>query len=251
MPARLTASELEARLPETIRLLGTYQGMKVPSRWECVSCGFTFRATPNAVLRTGCKECNLTNRRLHRTPAERVTPELFRERAWDRGVEVLGAYRSAREPVQCRCRDCGHEWEPLPTNLYRHGCPKCASARQRKLDHNAFMDLMVGKPLVILSTYQDSRTAIRFVCAECSRIRRRRADHLIRSGEGPCVDCSRPRLSRSEDLRKRRERARRRYALHRERILQRQRERRQQDGRGNAWQRNYRQKLKELEKALG
>jgi len=250
MPARLTATELEARLPSTLRLLGSYQGTKKHSRWECVSCGFTFAATPNSVLRTGCKECNLTERRLHRAPAEHVTHDLFRERAWDRGLLVLGQYQGARSPVQCQCRTCSHVWEPLPTNVYRHGCPKCATAKQRKLDHNAFMELMAGRPLIVLSAYQDSRTAIRFACAKCWCIRRRRADHLIRSKGNPCVQCGLPRLNRSEDLRKRRERARHRYQLHRERILERQRERRHEGDSYNAWQRRHRAWLKETEKAL-
>jgi hypothetical protein len=110
--------------------------------------------------------------------------------------------------------------------------------------------LMAGRPLIVLSAYQDSRTAIRFACAKCWCIRRRRADHLIRSKGNPCVQCGLPRLNRSEDLRKRRERARHRYQLHRERILERQRERRHEGDSYNAWQRRHRAWLKETEKAL-
>ena len=45
-------------------------------------------------------------------------------------VETLDAYVNARTKVRCRCRVCGHEWEPLPRGLLQgNGCPACARRR--------------------------------------------------------------------------------------------------------------------------
>lgn len=42
-------------------------------------------------------------------------------------VILLGRYTRSKDPIECRCKTCGHEWPGLPYNLLNyHGCYPCS-----------------------------------------------------------------------------------------------------------------------------
>ena len=46
-------------------------------------------------------------------------------------IEVIGEYVGARNPIEVRCKKCGHTWSPWATNLLKRGsCPACARIRR-------------------------------------------------------------------------------------------------------------------------
>lgn len=59
-------------------------------------------------------------------------------------IEVLGKITGNHKKVLCRCKACGHEWEPTPANLKAgKDCPKCAG--NIKLSHEEQVALIEEK----------------------------------------------------------------------------------------------------------
>lgn len=67
-------------------------------------------------------------------------------------IEVLGEYSGSSEKVECRCRTCGHLWNPRPTNILRgKRCPRCAKSGTSFMEqfvYHAFVEVL-GKDKVI------------------------------------------------------------------------------------------------------
>lgn len=112
-------------IDSSLTILGEYKGNKQPIRVRCSKCGNTWATIPNSLRRGhGCPKC--ANRR--RGLTSRLTNEQFvsRIKSANPYVDVVGSYRRAQEKVLVRCRNCGHEWEGIPSNLLQgSGCPRC------------------------------------------------------------------------------------------------------------------------------
>ncbi len=117
------AAELAAVAP-TVEALDAYVNARTKVRCRCRVCGHEWEATPNHLLRgAGCPACAGTQAMDAETFARRVA-------SISPDVEVMRPYVNARTRVACRCRVCGHEWEPLPRGLLQgNGCPACARRR--------------------------------------------------------------------------------------------------------------------------
>ena len=107
-----------------IELAGAYVNARTKVACRCRACGATWDALPNHLLRgVGCPAC---------AGRTRLTPDEFAARVAQASpdVELTSTYESARTPVACRCRVCGHEWETQARNLLAGcGCPACAHRR--------------------------------------------------------------------------------------------------------------------------
>ncbi len=107
-------------------------GSDIKVWWKCSICGNVWQATIyNRVKGSGCPACAAQKasqrRKYDQQSIERVLSEISPE------IEVVGKYLNITTKVRCRCKICGHEWEPLPSNLLKgSGCPKC-KARETKL----------------------------------------------------------------------------------------------------------------------
>ena len=91
--------------------------------------------TPNALLNGhGCMNCNHASgmaRRQGKTHLK-TTEEIVQQLSTiNPDIEVLGEYTRSKEPIQVRCKVCGHEWSPQAGSLLQgHGCPKCRRRKQ-------------------------------------------------------------------------------------------------------------------------
>jgi hypothetical protein len=114
-------AELAAVAPG-IELLSPYVNARTKVSCRCRTCGTTWEATPNHLLRgSGCPACAGTERTDATSFAHRVV-------AMSPTVELLEPYANARTRVSCRCTVCGHEWRPYPKSLLQgHACPACAA----------------------------------------------------------------------------------------------------------------------------
>ena len=109
-------------------------------------------------------------------------------------IEVLGTYVNSRTKVHVKCRKCGHEWDPIPENIYRgHGCPKCGhracEAAHRKT-HEEFVAQVAAtnSTVEVVGIYEGSEKRIRAKCRTCGYEWPPIAQSLI-SGYG-CPKCS-------------------------------------------------------------
>ena len=100
--------------------LEPYKGARTRIEFQCKKCGYTWRTTPDSVLRgSGCARCAGILRKTKEELIEevaKVNPK----------IEIVGDYVNNRTRVKCRCKDCKHEWNADPIRL-RTGtnCPNC------------------------------------------------------------------------------------------------------------------------------
>lgn len=46
----------------------------------------------------------------------------------DRNIDIIDNYESMSKPLKFKCKNCGYEWETLPSKIQAgEGCPKCAN----------------------------------------------------------------------------------------------------------------------------
>ena len=84
-------------------------------------------------------------------------------------IEVLGVYINGDTNLLCRCRACGNEWAPRPSNLlHGGGCPICAR-RRRTLTHEEFCERLaeVSPDITPIDRYVNSNTPMRCRCDRC------------------------------------------------------------------------------------
>lgn len=117
-----------------ISVVGEYIDAKTKITVQCNMCGQELLMTPNALLNGhGCMNCNHASGvarrqgKTHLKTTEEIVQQLL---TINPDIEVLGEYTRSKEPIQVRCKACGHEWSPQAGSLLQgHGCPKC---RRRK-----------------------------------------------------------------------------------------------------------------------
>lgn len=88
-------------------------------------------------------------------------------------VELVGSYISSTQKILCRCKECGHEWESLPSNLKKgKGCPKCAiknNANNKKIKaQEKLLSYVSNCDFKIIGEYVDAKTPIHCKCSICN-----------------------------------------------------------------------------------
>lgn len=126
--------ELKTKNP-AVSVVGEYINAKTKIAVRCTTCGKELFMTPNALLNGhGCKDCNQARGMAKRQGKTRLktTEEVVQQLLTiNPEIEVLGEYTHSKEPLQVRCKACGHEWSPRAGNLLRgYGCPKCRLRKQ-------------------------------------------------------------------------------------------------------------------------
>ncbi len=120
-----------------VSVVGEYVDAKTKIAVRCNTCGKELLMTPNALLNGhGCMDCNhsrgIAKRqgKTHLKTTEEVTQQLL---TINPDIEVLGEYTRSKEPIQVRCKVCGHEWSPQAGSLLRgHGCPQCGKLKHKE-----------------------------------------------------------------------------------------------------------------------
>lgn len=118
-------AELHQKQPQ-ITVVGDYTGANRKIQCLCNVHQCTFEATPTHLLggKTGCSFC--IREKLHNNNA--YTAEGFRLKLAEVNptVELLSGYYNRNTKVHVRCRECGFEWDAMPSALLvAHGCRKC------------------------------------------------------------------------------------------------------------------------------
>ena len=155
-----------------IEILGEYIGAKKRILCRCTTCGFEWMAVVSNLLRgSGCSVCaHASVSSSHQKSHEKFIEEMRNKNPF---VEVLGQYKTAKNPIACRCMICGCQWNPTPTNLLIGlGCPDCGrrSIREKKLkSHEQFVDdvCSINPDIEVISQYSGSHSAVTLRCKIC------------------------------------------------------------------------------------
>lgn len=90
-------------------------------------------------------------------------------------IEVVEEYINDGTKILHRCKICGHEWKPKPSNiLQHHGCPVCAKNKSHKSNktHDGYIsELFIKNPKIeVVGTYINNSTRILHRCRECGYV---------------------------------------------------------------------------------
>jgi len=144
-------------------------------------CGYEWDTKPVYIVKfkRGCPVCN---------GVARKTNEKFVEECNAINIDVLSEYKTNRDPVRIRFRDCGHEHTAIPRDILSgKGCPYCAS---RKL-LVGFNDISTVAPWMV-QYFKDpedgkkympnTKTYITCVCPNCHHEESKRIQSVYING---------------------------------------------------------------------
>lgn len=123
--------------------------------------------------------------------SRRMTTDQFKEKiaAIQPNIEILGEYKSGSCRIACRCRTCGHTWNPTAHGLLAgYGCPNCYNLSKAKPQETFLQELKrVNSRVELLEPYVASNKRILVKCKKCGHQWRPYASNLLH-GYG-CAVC--------------------------------------------------------------
>lgn len=173
-----------------VTILGQYTGASNRIKVKCNKCGNEWNVIANSLIQgSGCNKC--------KPIFNKITHDEFMQKLDNKGIlekiEILSTYKTVKDRIKCKCKICGHIWNPMADYILRgNGCPKCGVLKrssQRKYTNEQFLSKLHENNMNIrvLSQYVDSYTKVKCQCEKCGNIWKARANHLL-SGHG-CPIC--------------------------------------------------------------
>lgn len=165
-------NELEA-VDSSIEVIGEYLGSKDRIKCRCKKCGYEWSPIPNSLLNGhGCPKCGIQARARKKTATH--AEYAARLAKINPTIELLSTYTKAMEPILCRCRACGYEWQSTPSELLSYGCPKCGAKKAHLKTTKSQMefekDMSIACPkLEVIGDYINQYTKVRVRCRQCGR----------------------------------------------------------------------------------
>lgn len=186
------AALLAAKHP-SVEVVGDYTGAWNRIEVKCLECSNVWSPSANSLLQGhGCPKCSsrlsgIARRKNAETFASELLEVNFK-------IELLGQYEKSDQPVKCRCKLCGYEWEALPNNLLKgKGCRRCtniSSGKMKRKSQDVFLKQVKEKhpKIKVLSDYCKSDENVRCRCEKCNHTWDAKPSALL-SGRG-CPKCA-------------------------------------------------------------
>lgn len=190
----------------TIELLGTYQSISKKIKCRCIVCSYEWDARCGDLIysKSGCPQCASRYGYSH----NKFLADIQVHNPNFDNIIFLSEYSGSLNRISCKCKICGHEWEPLATSLRQgSGCPMCAKERIAKisgeqlrklpkpvpLTHTEFVERFIEKnphseTIEILGKYSGATQKLECRCKRCGTVWSTIASGLM-SGTG-CPKCS-------------------------------------------------------------
>jgi len=166
-----------------LQVIGQYTGLRDTIRCKCKICGYEWNPRADHLLEGhGCSNCS-GNRKLDHNEF------INKMKSINPGIEILGVYENAKTRIHVKCKKCGNDWNPTPSELLNgNGCAKCA--RVKKRTHEEFIEefTKLSMPIEICSEYISARKPIKARCLKCGREWSTTPDNLLQ-GYG-CSKCA-------------------------------------------------------------
>lgn len=188
--------ELKNILPE-VKPLEMYQNSKTKILCRCLVHNNEFYSTPDHLLKgkVGCDECksDKIKKALTKSHDDYVHDLLL----VNDNIEILGEYKTSKDPINVRCTKCGFVWDPEAGSLLQgNGCPHCVG--RFKTTEEFILEIQkYNEDVEIIGEYVDSHTKIKYRCKECTHEWFAIPGNLRYSG---CPECN---MSRGEKMIKR------------------------------------------------
>lgn len=175
--------ELDHRGIDNIELLEKYSGIDTKILVRCKKCGNEWRITPGHLQGgRGCPKCSGHHKRSNDEFVSEVA-------ASNPNVEVLGKFRTLKDPIEARCLKCGTLWSPSAGSLLQGAsCPSCS--KRRRLTHEEFIERLrvINPEIKILGHYQSMTKKIEAQCLVCGATWYPVPHNLLRGST--CLKCS-------------------------------------------------------------
>lgn len=130
---------------ELIEVVSMYEGMGKKVICKCKVCGTVWTPKANDLIRkkTGCPSCSGNVFFTH----DRFVKELNLKNPCASKILLLSSYNGMQQHIKCKCKDCGHEWNPVASSLiHGTGCPACAKTRVAEQAREVLMRIDRPKP---------------------------------------------------------------------------------------------------------
>lgn len=188
-----------------IEVIGKYNGMSEKITCKCKLCGTIWHPKAGDLIKTksGCPSCSGNNYFTH----DRFIKELKSKNPNALKILLLSSYQGMRKRINCKCKECGHKWNPIASSLIQgSGCPICAKKRAAErgrelfksikpepLSHDWFLSEIKennihAQTIEIKSEYKGARSQISCRCRACGHEWNTIASGLLH-GSG-CPNCS-------------------------------------------------------------
>ena len=201
MVMKLTNHIVDQRLVENnrpIKRLEAYKNAHTSIKWLCLKCNHKWKTMPYIILNgSGCPKCGFLSRcEKERHHNDNIDIWLIDN---NRPIKRIGEYENAHKSISWICLNikCSYIWTAKPYMIRQGtGCPQCAG---HIVSNSTIDQLLIGKNILRLDDYIDSRSKIRFQCLieDCNHIWRVIPRQIVRTGSG-CPMCNIP--GRNEKL---------------------------------------------------
>lgn len=179
---------------DNIILIGDYKKYNTTIETKCKKCDSIWFPTPANLIhgKTHCPFCSRNTKLNSRT----ISHEEFIKKMHkiNPNIEILGKYTIRKKRIQCKCKKCGHIWEPLGGSLLQgYGCLKCARkivGSKKKKTEIQFIEEMhkINPSIEIHGGYNGAYTPVKCECKKCGHIWNA-IPHYILMGSG-CPICA-------------------------------------------------------------
>ncbi len=121
----LTQEEFEKRVlikNPNLKIISNYTRAREPISFRCLVCDNEQTVNRAEVLTRTKNYCPICNKKY------RYNTKSFKEKISivNPFVEILGEYVSNAQRIKCKCKLCGHVWNPVADKLMQgRGCPEC------------------------------------------------------------------------------------------------------------------------------
>ncbi len=159
-----------------IEVIGTYINHTTPIMVKCRACGHEWLKPPSKLLiGIGCKEC------AKRKQVKKHSQFVDEMKVKNPEIEIIGEYKTSKDPIKVKCKKCNYQWEPYPSNILYHkeGCPNCA--RNAKKNNDQFIDELYKKQpnIIVLEQYHGYNKPIKVKCTVCGNVWTAKPSNLL------------------------------------------------------------------------
>lgn len=173
--------QLKIRNINNITLIGEYKNMSTKILVRCNECGNEYEAYPQKILSGHiCRTCSIKHReqKFKGCNTKKTHDEFISDlnQITDK-ILVKERYQTAKTPILCECKDCGHEWRVRPTNLLTNktGCPKCSFVTGGLLQRITYDDFVnklkdINPYIIIQSKYDGNHNNVKCKCRLCNNV---------------------------------------------------------------------------------
>lgn len=156
-----------------IEVVGEYINLNTKIKHKCKVCGNEWDAYPSNILNGhGCPKCgnNKRSASLSFTREEYINKISY----INPNIELIGDYKNANVKVLHRCKICGNEWMPYPSNILSgKGCMKCFSKKNadiRRKTQNTYIKQVneINKDIEVVGDYIGAKIPIKHKCKICA-----------------------------------------------------------------------------------